>query len=79
MKRFRVTVVIWKEGMRFVSKCPELGVASYGSTPEKARSALEEAVILYLENAEQLGILSDLTPALSSPVHFTSNLDVAVA
>jgi len=79
MKRFRVTVVIWKEGKRLVSKCPELGVASYGSTPEKARSALEEAVILYLENAEQLGILSDLTPALSSPVHFTSNLDVAVA
>ena len=52
MKRGFVTAVIWKEGKRFVSKCPELGVASYGKTLEGALSALEEAIALHLENAK---------------------------
>lgn len=55
MKRGFVTAVIWKEGKRFVSKCPELGVASYGKTLEDARRALEEAIGLYVDNAQRLG------------------------
>lgn len=53
MRRRFSTVVIRKEGKRFVSKCPELGVASYGKTPKEARRALEEAVALYRENADR--------------------------
>ena len=79
MKRYHVTAVIWKEGKRFVSKCPELGVASYGKTPEHAREALEEAIALYLENAQRLGLLSELAPALSTPIHYTSPVEIAVA
>lgn len=79
MKRYRLTAVIWKEGRHYVSKCPELGVASYGATPEKARAALEEAVELYVANAKKLGILSDIEPALSSETRYTTPLDIAVA
>lgn len=79
MQRGYVTAVIWKEGKRYVSKCPELGVASYGKTLEEARHALGEAVALYLENAQRLGLLKDIAPALSAPVHYTSPLEVALA
>ena len=79
MKRGYVTAVIWKEGARFVSKCPELGVASYGKTPEAARKALKEAIELYLENAQRLGLLKELVPALSASIHYTSQVEVALA
>ena len=79
MKHYRLTAVIWKEGKRYVSKCPELGVASYGVTPEKARVALEEAVALYLSNARKLGLLKEIEPALTSETRYTTPLHVAVA
>ena len=79
MKRGYVTAVIWKEGKRFVSKCPELGVAPYGKTPEGARGALKEAIELYLENAQRLGLMKELAPALSTSIHYTSQVEVALA
>ena len=79
MKRYHMTAVIWQEGKRFVSKCPELGVASYGKSPEHARQALEEAIVLYLENAQRLGLLTELGPALSTPIHYSSPVEIAVA
>ena len=57
MTHYHLTATIWKEGRRYVSKCPELGVASFGATPEKAQKALSEAVELYLSNARKLGLL----------------------
>lgn len=53
-KTFHLTAVIWPEGKQYVSRCPELGVASYGKTPTAARRALQEAVELYLANAKAL-------------------------
>ncbi len=41
----------------FSALCVELGVASQGETVEEAKSNLQEAVELYLESAEDLGIL----------------------
>lgn len=79
MKRYHLTAVIWKEGSQFISKCPELGVASYGSTPDRATKALEEAVDLFLSNAKRLGTLADLEPALSSSSRYTTPLDIARA
>ena len=79
MKRYHFTAVIWQEGRRFVSKCPELGVASFGATPEKARVALEEAVDLFLSNSKKLGTLGDVEPALSSSARYTVPLDIARA
>ena len=71
-----LSATIWKEGRSYVSKCPELGVASYGRTPDAALDALREAVSLYLSNARKLGILDDLDPALTSEVRFTTPLEV---
>ncbi len=79
MTRYHLTAAIWKEGKRYVSKCPELGVASFGTTPEKAQAALEEAVELYLSNAEKMGLLEDLKPALSSENRYTAPINIAVA
>jgi predicted RNase H-like HicB family nuclease len=41
----------------YVSRCPELEVASFGYTPEEALENLKEAGELYLENAEELGLI----------------------
>ena len=79
MRRYHLTAVLWKEGKSYVSKCPELGVASYGPTPERARAALEEAVELYLSNARRLGLLSHLEPALRSERRYTTPLEVVLA
>ena len=57
MKRMHLTAVVWPEGGRYVSRCPEIGVASHGDTPEAARSALREAIELWLANAKELGLL----------------------
>ncbi|MEK6544518.1 MAG: type II toxin-antitoxin system HicB family antitoxin, partial [Elusimicrobiota bacterium] len=59
------------------SKCPELGVASYGTTPEKAEKALKEAVELYLSNAHKLGLFDDVKPMLNSEARYTSSLHIA--
>lgn len=54
-------------------------MASYGPTPEKARTALEEAVNLFLSNAKKLGILKDVEPTLASETRYTTPLEIAAA
>jgi predicted RNase H-like HicB family nuclease len=76
MMRFNLTATIWEEEGVYVSKCPELGVASCGDTPEEAIGHLKEAVELYLENAKELGLIADLEKALTSPCKFTSIIEV---
>lgn len=78
MKNYKVTAIIWKENKEFVSKCPELGVASCGSTIHEAMDNLKEAVELYLENVNLLGIFKDVEPALKQQEKFTSTFEVAV-
>ncbi len=79
MTHYRLTAVIWKEGKRFVSKCPELGVASFGPTPEASRTALAEAVELYLSNAKKLGLLPGMKSVLTAKARFTAPLEIAIA
>ena len=45
------TGIIEREGDRYVALCPELDVASQGTTVEEAVSNLREAVELFLECA----------------------------
>lgn len=52
-----LTATIWEEDGAYVSRSPELGVASWGGTPAEALQNLKKAVDLYLENAEDLGII----------------------
>ena len=78
MKRVRLTGVFWHEGGKIVSKCPELGVASCGDTVEEAMANLREAVDLYLENADRLGLLEQ-APVLASAERFTTQFEVALS
>lgn len=60
LKRYSFSATVWAEGKNYVSKCPELGVVSFGASPERALARLEEAVELYLENTRLLGLMPNL-------------------
>jgi predicted RNase H-like HicB family nuclease len=77
MKRLHLTAVIWPDGQAYVSRCPEIGVASCGDTPTAAKAALQEAVELWLENADQLGMLDDIRSSLESGERYTAPMEVA--
>jgi predicted RNase H-like HicB family nuclease len=49
----RMTAIIEREDDGFVALCPELDIASQGSTIEEARANLIEALTLFFETAEQ--------------------------
>ena len=51
------TARVFKEGRVFVAYAPGLDVSSCGGTPEKALKNCNEAVRLFLEEAEKLGTL----------------------
>lgn len=78
MASYRLTATVWQEQDQYVSRCPELGVASCGDTADAALDALREAVELYLENAKELGLLPDLEVTLSAPRRFSSEIEVSV-
>ena len=67
-----LTALVWKEGDQYVSKCPELGVASCGDTLEEALENLKEAVELYIENAKELGMFNDELEAVLSRKFITT-------
>ena len=46
------TAILEREGDMYVALCPELDVASPGSTVEEATANLKEAVELFLETAD---------------------------
>lgn len=48
----RLTAIIEREDDGFVSLCPELDIASQGSTIEEARANLVEALTLFFETAD---------------------------
>jgi predicted RNase H-like HicB family nuclease len=70
--------VVWKEKECYVSKCPELGVASCGDTVTQATANLKEAVELYIENAQALGMMDDIRECLTAKEKFTSRVEIAV-
>ncbi len=47
----RMTAIIEREDDGFVSLCPELDIASQGTTIEEARANLIEALTLFFETA----------------------------
>ena len=50
MKR-RLTAIIERESDAYVSLCPELDIASQGSTVQESRDNLQEALELFFETA----------------------------
>ena len=67
------TAIIEREGDGYLSLCPELDVASQGSSIEEARSNLAEAVELFLESADA----GEIEARLHSEV-FVTRLEVGV-
>jgi len=54
------TVQIWREGGQFIAHAMPLDVASSGPTPQAARAALDEAVKLFINTAEQHRTLTEV-------------------
>ena len=54
------TVQIWREGRQYIAHAMPLDVVSSGPTPDQARAALDEAVRLFLETAEEKGTLEQV-------------------
>jgi len=50
---FQFTAVIEREGNGYVSFCPELDIASQGSSVEEASENLKEAIELFYEHASE--------------------------
>jgi len=77
MQNYKLTAVVWKEDVGYVSKCSELSVASAGDSVEEALENLKEAIELYLENAMELGMLDDIRQSITSE-KLTAAISVAV-
>jgi predicted RNase H-like HicB family nuclease len=69
----RLTAIIEREDQGFVSLCPELDIASQGSSIEEARANLVEALTLFFERADK----SEVARRLHSEV-FVTQVEVPV-
>ena len=69
----RMTAIIEREDDGFVALCPELDIASQGSTVEEARANLVEALTLFFETASE----SEVARRLHSEV-FVTQVEVPV-
>jgi len=63
-KQILLTAVVKEEGKGYSVICPELNVASQGETFEECMSNIKEAMELYIESAEQIGIIDDVLEQL---------------
>jgi predicted RNase H-like HicB family nuclease len=72
-RRMRLTAIIEREDDGFVSLCPELDIASQGSSIEEARANLVEALTLFFETADA----SEVDRRLHSEV-FVTQVEVPV-
>ena len=61
------TAILEREGDMYVALCPELDIASQGSTVEEATANLKEAVELFLESASP----TEVKQRLRSPIFVT--------
>ncbi len=71
--RKQLTAIIEREGDGYVSLCPEVDIASQGSTIEEARENLREALELFFEAASP----EEIQERLHEEVYIT-RVEVAV-
>ncbi|MGA9381793.1 MAG: type II toxin-antitoxin system HicB family antitoxin [Phormidium sp.] len=67
------TAIIEREGNEYVSFCPELDIASQGSTVEEAQQNLIEALELFFETAD----VSEVQRRLHTEV-FVTRVEVSI-
>lgn len=89
-KELLLTVVVKEEEKGYSVLCPELNVASQGETFEESISNIKEATELYIESAEELGIMNEVLEQLGItsqdfnkgqiiPNVFTANVPIKIA
>ncbi|MBI2653928.1 type II toxin-antitoxin system HicB family antitoxin [Candidatus Woesearchaeota archaeon] len=59
-----LNVIVKQEEKGYSVICPELNVASQGETFEESIENIKEAVELYIESAEELGIIDEVLEQL---------------
>lgn len=72
-KTHRLTALIEREDDMYVSFCPEVDIASQGSSIEEAYANLKEALTLFFESADP----AEVAQRLHGEVYVTS-VEVAV-
>jgi predicted RNase H-like HicB family nuclease len=70
----RLTAIIEREDDGFVALCPELDIASQGSSIEEARANLVEALTLFFEVADA----SEISRRLHGEI-FVTQVEIPVA
>jgi len=73
MQNQKMTAIIEREDNGFVALCPELDIASQGSTIEEARANLVEALTLFFEAAPPSEVARRLRPEV-----FVTQVEVPV-
>ncbi|MSQ15790.1 MAG: type II toxin-antitoxin system HicB family antitoxin [Dehalococcoidia bacterium] len=58
--QLNLRIEIFKEDDQYAAIAPELNVSSFGDSPDEAKSALAEAVELFLEECKRMGTLEDV-------------------
>ena len=69
----RLTAIIEREGDGYVALCPEVDIASQGSSVEEARTNLKEALELFFETASA----DEIKQRLRGEV-FVTHVEVAI-
>mgnify|MGYP003457154148 CR=1 FL=1 len=68
-----LTAIIEREGDYYVALCPELDIASQGTSIEQARANLKEALELFFETADAAEIKTRLHDEV-----FVTRVEIAV-
>lgn len=63
-----IDVVIYRDGDYWTALALNVGVSSFGSSPEEARDAIREALELYFEDGDPLVINESVQPRLEQIV-----------
>lgn len=56
LKNIQVKCEIFRENDLYVGICPELNVSSFGETIEEAKASLQEALMVFLEECEEMRV-----------------------
>jgi predicted RNase H-like HicB family nuclease len=59
----KLSAIVTKEDKLYVALCPELNVASQGTTESEAVANLKEAVELFLEDDDAKDVIKNIHPA----------------
>lgn len=60
LNNIQVKCEIFQEDDLYVGICPELNVSSFGETIEEAKASLQEALMAFLEECEEMNTLQEV-------------------